>query len=45
MPLKKGKPKKTISSNIETLRKEGKPRKQVIAIAMSKTGKARRKKR
>ena len=36
MPLKQGKSKKTISSNLRTLLKEGKPRKQAIAIALSK---------
>jgi hypothetical protein len=36
MPLKSGKSKETISSNISTEVHAGKPRKQAIAIAMSK---------
>ena len=36
MPLQKGKSNKVISSNLRTLIKEGKPRKQAIAIALSK---------
>jgi len=39
-PLKMGKSKKTISSNIKKLRQEGRSKAQSVAIARSKSGHA-----
>lgn len=42
MPLKSGKSKSVISSNIRTEMKHGKPQKQAVAIAMRKAGMSRK---
>lgn len=42
MPLRKGSSKATVSANIRTEMKAGKPQKQAIAIALRKAGKKRK---
>ena len=42
MPLKKGKSRKVISSNIKTEMKAGRPKRQAVAVAMSKAGKKKK---
>jgi hypothetical protein len=44
MPLKKGKSQKTVSYNVEELKKSGYPQKQAVAIAMATARNQRKRK-
>jgi hypothetical protein len=44
MPLKSGKSKKVVSSNISEMVKSGYPKKQAIAASLNKAGRGKKKK-